>query len=648
MTDSANDAGDAVAKAVWSLREGEAHTAHLELDERVIARITDGIYRQPASALRELISNAYDADATKVIIQTDAPRFDRIVIRDDGMGMSPDALAYLITHIGGSSKRTARGKQLGTVNARSVRKSPGGRDLIGKIGIGLFAISHLTQHFQIITKRRGDDFQTSAVVVLRTHTEENLEFEADAKFDAGSVTLTKEPSPDTAFHGTEIVLMNLRKAAKNNLGSLDRWLALDAGSEYSDGANRIEEPDFHVGRNDPGQPELFLVKPRLPWKEDDAPLEKFEALFDAVAERKKKSVGNPTLESAFDNYLEMLWIISLSVPVRYLEQHPFDVRESDDLGLFQISNQKRGQVDELQLPEGASVGEHLELQANESDPVGGFLVLIDGVELRHPIRLAKGRTARGRTDQPLMFLGRCKSPLANLPPTSGGGALEFEAYFYWNPVIVPKENNGILIRVNGASGTLFDESFLDYRVSELTRLRQIMAEVFVTKGLDPALNIDRESFNTTHPHYLYIREWIHRALRQITNRLKGIDKARLEKARDARVQEDEDRLTRLAEEVWTKWRGADWSPPKIVLIREQDRAALEESRLDDRIVIDLASVSHIFNREGPRLAESQIVALTTVLAAYGLIEELSYSRLQALLSDIYSIFKESGPSGRHS
>ena len=38
----------------------------LRTDERVIARVTDGIYRQPGSAIRELVSNAYDADATRV------------------------------------------------------------------------------------------------------------------------------------------------------------------------------------------------------------------------------------------------------------------------------------------------------------------------------------------------------------------------------------------------------------------------------------------------------------------------------------------------------------------------------------------------------------------------------------------------------
>src|SRR5271169_721970 len=79
---------------------GEHHHAKLKTDERVLARVTDGIYRQPASALRELISNAYDADAANVWIETDAPRFQQIVISDDGNGMTLEALANLIEHIG--------------------------------------------------------------------------------------------------------------------------------------------------------------------------------------------------------------------------------------------------------------------------------------------------------------------------------------------------------------------------------------------------------------------------------------------------------------------------------------------------------------------------------------------------------------------
>lgn len=63
---------------------GRVAYAELNTDEKVLARVTDGIYRQPASAIRELISNAYDADAANVWIDTDVPRFKNIVVRDDG------------------------------------------------------------------------------------------------------------------------------------------------------------------------------------------------------------------------------------------------------------------------------------------------------------------------------------------------------------------------------------------------------------------------------------------------------------------------------------------------------------------------------------------------------------------------------------
>ena len=72
-------------------------------------RITLGLYREPASAIRELISNAYDADATTVTIDMNAPLFDRIVVKDDGNGMSAEVVDYLVHHVGGSLKRTQQG-----------------------------------------------------------------------------------------------------------------------------------------------------------------------------------------------------------------------------------------------------------------------------------------------------------------------------------------------------------------------------------------------------------------------------------------------------------------------------------------------------------------------------------------------------------
>jgi len=163
----------------------------LKTDERVIARVTDGIYRQPGSALRELISNAYDADATRVVIKSDPPRFERISVEDNGHGMEPEVLAYLLLHIGGSAKRNEVGKGLGITAEKDSMCSPKGRRLIGKIGIGLFSVSQLTHTFQIITKVKGDGYRTVATVALRQYADEELATVegGEKKFESGKVNI---------------------------------------------------------------------------------------------------------------------------------------------------------------------------------------------------------------------------------------------------------------------------------------------------------------------------------------------------------------------------------------------------------------------------------------------------------------------------
>jgi hypothetical protein len=91
-----------------------------------------------------------------------------------------------------------------------------------------------------------------------------------------------------------------------------------------------------------------------------------------------------------------------------------------------------------------------------------------------------------------------------------------------------------------------------YQVSEQTRLRQITCEIFVSEGLDSALNIDRESFNNAHPHAVYITRWLHGALRQLaTAQKKAASEVRgvtREVAKDARVEA----IQKIAAQVWSE------------------------------------------------------------------------------------------------
>ena len=202
----------------------------LRTDERVLARVTDGIYRQPGSAIRELVSNAYDADAKQVVIKTDRPRFRTLSVEDDGMGMTPTALAHLLHHIGGSAKRSRAGAGLGIASSSDPTRSPSGRRLIGKIGIGLFSVSQLTHRFQIITKTAGDPFRTIAVVVLRQYSDESAPTpdEAEDSTSAGLVTIWREPATDIDSHGTTIILTDVRPQTRDTLQSRDLWEAIDA------------------------------------------------------------------------------------------------------------------------------------------------------------------------------------------------------------------------------------------------------------------------------------------------------------------------------------------------------------------------------------------------------------------------------------
>jgi len=78
--------------------------------------------------------------------------------------MSYETLSRLLHSIGGSAKRREEGQALGVTAANNADQTPGGRPLIGKIGIGLFSVSQLSRSFRIVTKVRGEDYRLIAEV----------------------------------------------------------------------------------------------------------------------------------------------------------------------------------------------------------------------------------------------------------------------------------------------------------------------------------------------------------------------------------------------------------------------------------------------------------------------------------------------------
>lgn len=106
--------------------------------------------------------------------------------------------------------------------------------------------------------------------------------------------------------------------------------------------------------------------------------------------------------------------------------------------------------------------------------------------------------------KPMVFIGDFEEKFENYSDSVTGGPLKFKAYLIWNSKICPTEHQGSLIRIHNASGTLYDDSFMKYQVQENTRKKQVTCEIFVEQGLDSALNIDRESYNFSHPHVVIL------------------------------------------------------------------------------------------------------------------------------------------------
>jgi hypothetical protein len=623
-----------------TLRTGKPIKAPLKTDERVLARITEGIYRQPSSALRELISNAYDADATEVTILTDAPRFSKVIVRDNGNGLKPETLENLIEHIGASPKKSRRGAKLGVTDPENPNRSRGGRKLIGQMGIGLFSVAQLTRHFQIITKTEGSDFRTVADITLNMQADDA----ADDKFDAGHAMIWAEPAEDKEWHGTEIILLDLRKTTRDELASRERWERIDAQQDSTTPLT-VTPPRHHIGRVSKADPNVVETPPQLPWNVKDAPRERFRKLVQAVFDEVGTTQNNPSLDVSFDKYLQLLWTLSLAAPLQYVETHPFDLKGKKDLRFFELSNEPRGQAKEISLKADELLRDRLNLQAPERKKGDSFSVSIDGVELLRPIRFSDLPSTENAIDTPLMFVGSYKPDLSKLPPTLSGGPLHFEAYLLWTPLVVPTQHRGVLIRIGEAAGTPFDPHFMGYQVSEQQRLRQLTAEIFIHEGLDHAINIDRESFNFAHPHYQLIVKWLHGAIKQFANKQKGIGKelrdAYLNQASTAAAQALQEKVTAKLKALGVR------KSPEVILVDDEQTLEAVGYRKEGKIVL---SKSIIFppsdtagGRTGKRkkkkllLADEKVKAVTKLLHAWGALSDMPYADQQRFIADVVDI-----------
>lgn len=172
----------------------EGNKIKVTVDKSHLFTLGEKMYRESIEFVRELVSNAYDADATEVRVYIED---ERISVEDDGGGMNEKGLQQFFT-IGSEEKRV-----------RNV--SPKfGRKRIGQFGIGKFSALSLADQFIIESVKGAYKY---SVTFDRADWQTNAQWELPIK---------KEKRSPLNKDGTRMILNNLTK--KISIAETEKYL----------------------------------------------------------------------------------------------------------------------------------------------------------------------------------------------------------------------------------------------------------------------------------------------------------------------------------------------------------------------------------------------------------------------------------------
>lgn len=161
--------------------------------------ISEGTYASFPQALKEFVSNCYDADATRVDIGID-DECSTIRIRDNGIGMTLQDFRDHFASIARSGKAAAR-----TPRGRTTL----GRVKIGRFGIGALAVAGIAKKFLVRSSRKNsrEGFEASIdLAEVRRQFQKGRDLSAHWKFD-----YQQWNDESTSTHFTEIQVEGLQE-----------------------------------------------------------------------------------------------------------------------------------------------------------------------------------------------------------------------------------------------------------------------------------------------------------------------------------------------------------------------------------------------------------------------------------------------------
>lgn len=140
-----------MAAATFELAGRKTTTIDVLISYRIIHLFSEGLYSSPQKAIEELVSNSFDAGATKVhvVVPEDLGASEAVIaVVDDGIGM--DRAGFMQHWLIGESNKRNPGY-----------KTPRARKQIGKFGIGKLATYVLANKLTHISKTPSGFFATT-------------------------------------------------------------------------------------------------------------------------------------------------------------------------------------------------------------------------------------------------------------------------------------------------------------------------------------------------------------------------------------------------------------------------------------------------------------------------------------------------------
>jgi hypothetical protein len=452
-------------------------TFPLQISPKIIQHISSSMYRSPSSAIKELLINSFDADATNVELgfsfalgESFEPRINRLNVRDNGEGMDGDTLQRVFTQIGDSIKSKFGADPNADMFTKKLH-----RPLVGRLGIGILAIASATSEFKVISKMAGSNEEFTAEIFINQFDKTLEKVAAMEDFPMGRVMISKKKVTNTEESYTNVEITSFKPPFMT---------LIDHEVEESFVFNNIC-PMSAIGN---------------PESEEDYFRKYLHEFYDNDRISNLKELDKTIIQ------------IGNIVPVKYLSDGPVRKQIEFNGQNYEILNSNGEVINEIK-ERLRKYNFNVTITVNfEPKKVNNKFVLFKPQRFPTDNELEEWKE-KGRTIEQL------KPNIFEFSHTNDIGAngsnhiIEIKGYAYHqNSRLNPREYRGLLYRVYGV--TIGEEYRDDLRIysNNPIALHQTSVEIYLDKGFQSVVNIDRESFYEGGDAFQYLKAYLEHTL----------------------------------------------------------------------------------------------------------------------------------------